>query len=381
MALAFDPKHADLTDENARRAVICYLTADDDDAKKDRTSQRLIALFTILVTSIFCTTFPLWAKRFRWLPRPLLLFARYVGAGVIIATSFIHLLAPANETIGPMSCVGVTGGWQNYPWPVAITMTSFMMVFLMGFASEMYLERKFDHNHGCEKQEKDMEKKAPICTSKADVHQQHQFLHSSDQDVPVTVVEAGKGNCSHDVLPSRSSTPDTQVINPNAAMVVRNQITSFMVLEFGVIFHSVIIGLNLGVAGRQLPTLFAVMVFHQAFEGLGLGARLSVINFPSHLCWVSWAACIFYAVTTPVAIAIGMAISNHYDPESFKAKIVSGVLDSISAGILMYTGFIELLARDFLFNPERTRNSKTLCFMLFCLFLGIGIMALLGRWA
>ena len=53
----------------------------------------------------------------------------------------------------------------------------------------------------------------------------------------------------------------------------RQQIAAFLILEFGVIFHSVIIGLNLGVVGNEFNTLYPVLVFHQSFEGLGIGAR------------------------------------------------------------------------------------------------------------
>ncbi len=66
---------------------------------------------------------------------------------------------------------------------------------------------------------------------------------------------------------------------------------------------------------------------------------------------------------------------------SFAANAVSGVMDAVSAGILIYTGLVELLARDFLFNPERTRDNKRLTFMIVCVFLGAALMALLGKWA
>ena len=56
-------------------------------------------------------------------------------------------------------------------------------------------------------------------------------------------------------------------------------IAAFLILEFGVIVHSVIIGLNLGVVGEEFSTLYPVIVFHQSFEGLGIGARMSAIPF------------------------------------------------------------------------------------------------------
>ena len=142
----------------------------------------------------------------------------------------------------------------------------------------------------------------------------------------------------------------------------------------------VVIGLNLGVVGAEFATLYPVLVFHQSFEGLGIGARMSAIPFPKG-SWLPWFLCAAYGLTTPIAIAIGLGVRTTYNPNSFTANVVSGVLDSISAGILIYTGLVELLARDFLFDPLRTKDNKRLTFMICCVLLGAGIMALLGKWA
>lgn len=80
-------------------------------------------------------------------------------------------------------------------------------------------------------------------------------------------------------------------------------------------------------------------------------------------------------------VAIGLGLRTTYNSGSFTANVVSGVLDSISAGILIYTGLVELLARDFLFNRELTRSPRRLTFMVVCVLLGAALMALLGKWA
>lgn len=41
------------------------------------------------------------------------------------------------------------------------------------------------------------------------------------------------------------------------------QMTAIFILEFGVIFHSIFIGLTLAVAGDEFITLYVVLVFHQ----------------------------------------------------------------------------------------------------------------------
>jgi hypothetical protein len=86
-----------------------------------------------------------------------------------------------------------------------------------------------------------------------------------------------------------------------------------------------------------------------------------------------------YRLTTPVSIAIDLSVQNTYNPESKTALIVRGVLNAISTGVLIYSGLVELLARDFLFDPCRTKRRSHLLFMVFRTLLGAGIMALIGK--
>ena len=159
------------------------------------------------------------------------------------------------------------------------------------------------------------------------------------------------------------------------------QIGAFLVLEFGIIFHSVIIGLNLGVVGSEFATLYPVLVFHQSFEGLGIGARLSTIPFPNGKKWMPWVLCAMYGLTTPISIAIGLGIRYSYEPKSKSSLIIQGCLNAVSAGFLVYSSLVELLARDFLFDPDRTKSRGRLLLMVSYVLLGAGIMALIGWWA
>jgi zinc transporter 1/2/3 len=294
------------------------------------------------------------------------------------------LLDPAYGEIGPATCVGMTGGWAGFTWPPAIALASGMGVFLMDFAAERFVEKKYGWAHGSNDEEKHASAfdaaNARYLTPNACSN--HQALHSGEQDgtLPVSTpshtatVETKHGHAS-----------ETSSIQTEESLATersfQQQIAAFLILEFGVIFHSVIIGLTLGSAGDEFPVLYPVIVFHQSFEGLGIGARLSAIPFPKRHSWMPWALCSAYGLTTPIALAVGLAVRTTYNEASLTANIVSGVLDSVSAGILIYTGFVELLARDFLFNPDRTRDDRQLAFMVVSVLLGAGIMALLGKWA
>lgn len=363
----FDPTNVNLTSADPAD-VYCALQAGGN-AYNGQLGARISALFVILICSSAATFFPVIAKRVPRVKIPLYvyLFARYFGAGVIVATAFIHLLDPAYAEIGPNTCVGQTGNWAVYSWPPAIVLVTVMLIFLLDFGAQRYVEMKYgvaceEDIQGAVATNGTHQHRAP-----AETPEQHQQQQKNDSIM--ATYEKG-----------------FQEFDPEAADSVareqsfRQQIGAFLILEFGVIFHSVIIGLNLGVAGDEFATLYVVLVFHQSFEGMGIGARMSVIPFKPG-SWLPWLLCGAYGLTTPIAIAIGLGLRNTYDSGSFTANVVSGVLDSISAGILIYTGLVELLARDFLFNPLRTKNNTRLAFMMICVFLGAALMALLGKWA
>ncbi|KAI4854074.1 ZIP zinc/iron transport family [Aureobasidium sp. EXF-8845] len=391
----FDPNNVDLATADPAQ-VICALNASSNDYN-GHLGARISALFVILIVSTAVTFFPVLAKRVRWLKIPLVvyLFARYFGAGVIIATAFIHLLDPAYSEIGPQTCVGMTGGWAVYSWPPAIVLVSVMDVFLLDLASKRYVETRYG-------QQNDESVEDLITTSRRSVSNRHPdagnfppvLLQNDDLEAGAQAEVEAEQKGHQDMIPTSSEShaafsDDMNKIEDPIVLVkleaaqnqaYKQQIAAFLVLEFGVIFHSVVIGLNLGVVGKEFSTLYPVLVFHQSFEGLGIGARMSAIPFPKK-SWLPWFLCAAYGLTTPIAIAIGLGVRTTYNPISNTANIVSGVLDSISAGILIYTGLVELLARDFLFDPLRTKDNKRLGFMVFCVLLGAGIMALLGKWA
>ncbi len=159
--------------------------------------------------------------------------------------------------------------------------------------------------------------------------------------------------------------------------------TALIILEFGVIFHSFFIGLTLS-GTSNLKTLLIVITFHQFFEGLGLGARLAMIPWPTvgFKRWTPWLMGLGYAISTPLAIAIGLGIKEQLSSDPAKSQLANGVFDALSAGVLLYTGLVELLAHEFMFNPEMRKASIAVQLGAFgCVATGAGLMAVLAKWA
>ncbi|KAI3776826.1 hypothetical protein L1987_46616 [Smallanthus sonchifolius] len=151
------------------------------------------------------------------------------------------------------------------------------------------------------------------------------------------------------------------------------------VLEIGIIIHSVIIGISLGVSThpKTIKPLIAALSFHQMFEGIGLGSCITEAKFKVGTVATML---IFFSLTTPIGIAIGIGISNTYDENSRVALIIQGILNAASAGILICMALVDLIAVDFMKSKVQTSaRLQTLAFI--SILLGLGCMSLLAKWA
>jgi zinc transporter 1/2/3 len=166
--------------------------------------------------------------------------------------------------------------------------------------------------------------------------------------------------------------------NPNSKL-------SVMVMEAGVLFHSILIGLTLVVAGDSYyVTLFIVIIFHQFFEGLALGARIALLpsrytSFWPTKCLMATA----YALITPIGMAIGIGVINNFNGNEKSTIVAIGTLDALSAGVLVWVGVVDMLARDWILDGGEMLDSslgKTLVGG-FSLMSGALLMSVLGKWA
>lgn len=120
----------------------------------------------------------------------------------------------------------------------------------------------------------------------------------------------------------------------------------------------------------------------EMLDGLALGSRLAYLVFSYKYRHSPFLGAFLYGIVTPLGIAVGLGIRMMCNPGSMLASLVSGILDSLSAGILMYAGFVELLAHEFLFRPDMGETSIwKLLYALTCMMLGYGAVAIQGKWA
>ncbi|KHN42971.1 Putative zinc transporter 10 [Glycine soja] len=167
-------------------------------------------------------------------------------------------------------------------------------------------------------------------------------------------------------------------IEGKEAQLLRYRVVA-MVLELGIIVHSVVIGLGMGASNNTcaIRGLIAAMCFHQMFEGMGLGGCIlqAEYKFLKKVIMV-----VFFSVTTPFGIALGIAMSTTYKENSPSALITVGLLNASSAGLLIYMALVDLLSADFM-SPRLQGSIKLQLKSYVAVFLGAGGMSLMAKWA
>ncbi|KAK7425737.1 hypothetical protein QQZ08_007836 [Neonectria magnoliae] len=359
------------------------------------------ALFIILFISTLGCAFPILAVKFPGLRIPNRFFfaVRHFGTGVLIATAFVHLLPTAFISLGdPCLDDFWTKDYPAIPGAIALAAIFFVTIIEMVFHPSRHIQpaeltssssdgnQPSAGNHGgCMGSigmlpVRDM---GPLRGRASSIGQGLTALNSRDPaDRNNTNEQEDNTQSQRKRSIEETSVESLQLPTLTPEQKQRKELLQCVLLELGILFHSVFIGMALSVSiGNEFIILLIAIVFHQTFEGLALGSRIAAIKWPQGKMQ-PWFMALAYGCTTPIGQALGLATHTLYSPDSEVGLIVVGVMNAISAGLLTYASLVELLSEDFLSDESWRvlRGRKRVCACLL-VFFGAFFMSLVGAWA
>ncbi|KAK8037873.1 Zinc-regulated transporter 2 [Apiospora phragmitis] len=393
----------------------------------------VVALFLVLTFSIFGAGFPVACKKLPWLkvPEKIFFFCKHFGIGVLIATAFVHLLPTAFGSLTD-PCLPDLFIKDYPPMPGVIMMGSMFCLFVV----EMWLNAKMGgHSHGGAKgfeaqpsaavmnQMAGMAGAGPGAGAPPRPPRYDRNSFSSDEDASFEKRVAQKmyednarfnGPNSELDLTLNSEMPpwfvvfyeqyvrqrlemmnmikqsgipyreekqmpvvtessfdvEGQDVDP---MVYKKMSMNITLLEGGILFHSVFVGMTVSITIEGFIILLIAILFHQMFEGLGLGSRIAAVPYPKGSIR-PWLLVFAFGTTAPIGQAIGLATRGSYDPNSAFGLI-------ILLGFAYLRCLVDLLAEDFLSEEAEnlTKKEKTQAFC--CVLLGAAGMSIVGAFA
>ncbi|XP_038899519.1 zinc transporter 5-like [Benincasa hispida] len=330
----------------------CPGDPEEEEGKRNPTlalKYKIVAIATILVAGFIGVVIPLLGKVIPALSpeKDIFFVIKAFAAGVILATGFIHVLPDAYKSL--TSSKLKEDPWAKFPFTGLVAMVAAIGTLMVDAGASSYYAR-IHLNKARPELSGDDEMRGD-----GGAHEGHVHVHTHG---------------SHGHAHGSADGSSTEIL--------RHRVIS-QVLEVGIVVHSVIIGIGLGVSETPstIRPLVAAITFHQLFEGMGLGGCIAQAKFKNRATIIMG---LFFCLTTPIGIAIGIGVTKTYDEDSPKALIVEGVLNAASSGILIYMSLVDLLAADFM-NPRMQTNGRLQFFANVSLILGAALMSLLAIWA
>lgn len=366
------------------------------------TAAHVVALVLILVVSTLSCAFPLLSKRAlanNKTSKTILGHLQFAGTGVVLATCFCHLLPTAFESLTDDCLPDAILAYPPLPGAIVL-ISSIAVIGLESYLTTKGAGHSHSHNHDFWDEDSDDQAElvprhdrgntvadrrrggrpsdialndldasqglvagiSPLPESPEHVSGQQNGkardadFNDDDSDLDLDMDEldpvpggsrAGPyaslkpGGHERQELPLHSHGHDGDAEQ-------HRQLLQCLLLEAGILFHSIFIGMAISVSTGPAFIIFLIAIsFHQCFEGIALGGRIAAIQFPRRSIR-PWLMVLAFGVTTPLGQAIGLAVHELYDPQSMGGLLVVGVMNAISSGLLIYAAFVQLLYEDFL---------------------------------
>ena len=345
------------------------------------------AVFLVFAFSIGGAGLPVVGKRVRWckLPPGVLFFCKHFGTGVLVATAFVHLIPTAFDSLSDPCLPSLLT--DDYPaMPGVIMMAALFALFTI----EMYLKAKTGgHSHGgpmghgtpalasqggLAAQGARPGVSTPLSLPEYAAHPRdhlehdgfekpHAYTHSFEvkaaareemerynnlSDMPTwfqvfyaqyvrqreELKEMVMAVTPRAILPAERSAFDTSSVDLSDTESVADEgllkrmNLNITLLEGGILFHSVFVGMTVSITTDGFVVLLIAILFHQFFEGLGLGSRIAAVPYPKSSIR-PWVLVCAFGTTCPIGQAIGLLTRNSYDPSSAFALILVGAFNAL----------------------------------------------------
>lgn len=332
--------------------------------------------------------------------KSIIFYCQHIGTGVLLATAFVHLLPTAFESMtDPCLPDFFSKGYTPLPGLVAMV-SAIIVVAIESYLTARGAGHSHSHNHGYFDSDDEHESELPMMDTAGlsdrrtgsrppDIHLEamesqglvagvsplpgsspmnqeskklNDDFNDADSDLDLDMDEldpSGSSSMRNRSGPYASLKPETTDDEPLTPMTPmspgpqspeeqQRKMLQCVLLEAGILFHSIFIGMAISVATGPAFVVFLVAIsFHQTFEGLALGSRIAAIQFPRKSIR-PWLMVLAYGTTTPIGQAIGLVVHRMYDPKSAGGLLVVGFMNAVSSGLLLYAGLVQLLAEDFL---------------------------------
>lgn len=372
--------HDDHDDHDEHDDLLGEEHGDDHDDDGYNLTLAIVSIFVLWVVSFAGAAYPLLLKLSR---HPYIVMSirlgSFAGSGVMLATAFVHMLYTANENLSsnclPESWLDAYGPWAFLFACLTIIVLQTIDYVLYLFVKPVGGNSRDGRDAGnlvmddTEVDRLDKMESAGVTTSGLSSRTVGNEGISDASDCK------SHTKCKDEDCNSRVLLGSSHKDKPKGALL-----SNLIISEVSIGVHSLVIGLSLGLTGSsEFVALFVAIIFHQLLEGVALGSATAESGLGNRIVLLF---ATIYSITTPVGIAIGIAVRTSLDTSSPAMLYTVGILDSIAAGALIYLALADhmnALRVHAKWMRRSTPAIQTACFAAF--YIGATILLVLALWA
>lgn len=350
---------------------------------------------TLAIVSVFV----LWIVSFMGAAYPLLLslsrhpyivmsirLGSFAGSGVMLATAFVHMLYTANENLSS-NCLPESWLDAYGPWAFLFACLTIIILQTIDYVLYLFMKPVGRNAEGVNEGNLVMDDTAEDRLDRmeaADADADATSISVSTSTATAAIRSIGASNsanckshvkCKDEDCKSRVLLGSSHKDKPRAALL-----SNLIISEVSIGVHSLVIGLSLGLTGStEFVALFVAIIFHQLLEGVALGSATAESGLGNKMVLIFAAV---YSITTPIGIAVGIAVRQSLDTSSPSMLYTVGILDSIAAGALIYLALADhmnALRVHAKWMRQSTPAIQAACFAAF--YIGAATLLVIAIWA
>jgi zinc transporter 1/2/3 len=320
---------------------------------------KVVTMLTLGLGSMIIGLLPAAFTNYNLRRSPLLLtFLLCFGAGILMATSLVHMLPEVSEDLG-------------HGFAEIIFCVGFLIVYLADELLHFCCGEAIQHSHDHNNLDEERQLILPVESSTSHSHQVVQSYGTTEKTKIETCEEHQH---HHDV---QDELINERICHTSHVEPCRQTLAGVIGMLTALSIHALIEGLAIGIQDTtpRVMILFTAVISHKFVVGFCLGVELSVsagATFKHH-----FAAIFVFSMGSVLGIAIGMGL---VDLSSVSDSKFLPIMQGIAGGTLLYVTVCEVLPREKARWHQNRVNRAAGLSQLLAFTLGFTVMTLLNTY-
>uniref|UniRef100_T1JNF4 Uncharacterized protein n=1 Tax=Strigamia maritima TaxID=126957 RepID=T1JNF4_STRMM len=269
-------------------------------------------------------------------------FLLHFGGGVLLATSFLHMIPEVRENLIKAAKYGILPQ-TSYPFAELFVCTGFFLVYSIELIAHSCLQHSKKPKKTTNSEKRNLDQaETKLCA--------HDSTKMNSVDIVTTTAEP----------PNKHKYGSVEAVSVIEDLPKSSRSAAFRgtLVIAALSFHSIFEGMAVGLqpSSNGVWTLLTAIAIHKLVIAFCVGVELTSIGTKFVIFFIQ---ILILATVSPIGVGIGIIVMEGAAEEVTTNGLIIGVFQGLAAGTLIYVTFFEILIKDI--ERQSCQFGKLLC--------------------